>query len=80
MESYLGTIQLFAFDYKDQNWMLCDGSLLNRAQNQALFSLIGTKYGGDGMNNFALPDLRNAAPNPNSLYYIAVAGIYPQMN
>ena len=46
-------------------------------QNTALFSLLGTNYGGNGINNFALPDLRPAAPK-NTVYYICVAGVFPQ--
>lgn len=77
MEPFIGTIQIFAFNYAPVGWALCNGSLLNIAQNSALFSLIGCKYGGNGQTTFALPDLRNAAPNSNSAYYIAVSGIYP---
>jgi microcystin-dependent protein len=57
--------------------MYCDGSLLNVSTNQALFSLLGTNFGGDGKTTFGVPDLRNASPNPNMHYCIALAGIYP---
>jgi microcystin-dependent protein len=60
-EPFLGQIELFAFDYPPRNWAVCDGSLLLIGQNQALFSLLGTTYGGDGLNNFRLPDLRGRA-------------------
>ena len=58
MEDYIGTIKIFAFNFAPRNWASCDGQLLSIAQNQALFSLIGTIYGGDGRTTFALPDLR----------------------
>ena len=57
-ESYIGEIRAFAGNFAPEGWALCDGSLLAIASNTALFSLIGTTYGGDGQNTFALPDLR----------------------
>lgn len=62
MDQYLGEIRLCAFDYAPGGWALCDGTLLSIAQNQALFSLLGTQYGGDGVSTFALPDLRGRTP------------------
>lgn len=62
MDPFLGEIRMFAGNYAPQDWHLCDGSVLNINSNQALFSLIGTTYGGDGINNFCLPDLRGRAP------------------
>lgn len=55
---YLGEIRMFTCAYAPQTWHLCDGSLLNVQQNAALYSLIGTKFGGDGKTTFGLPDLR----------------------
>ena len=55
---YIGEIRLFAGNYAPVNWHLCDGTLLPISGNEALFSLIGTAYGGNGVNNFALPDFR----------------------
>lgn len=56
---YLGEIALCSFDFPPKGWAFCDGTLLNIDKNtQALFSLIGNRYGGDGVTNFALPDLR----------------------
>jgi microcystin-dependent protein len=55
---YMGTIQAFAFPFAPKNWATCNGQLMAITQNQALFSLIGTTYGGDGITTFALPDLR----------------------
>ena len=57
-EAYLGEIRLFAGDYAPQGWHLCNGALLSINEYQALYSLIGTTYGGDGVTNFGLPDLR----------------------
>lgn len=62
MDPILGSIQLFAFDWAPQGWLRCDGTLLPITQYTALFSLLGTTYGGDGQTNFALPDLRGRAP------------------
>lgn len=62
MESYLGEIRLFAGSYAPQNWNFCDGTLLSISQYDALYSLIGTTFGGDGTKNFALPDLRGRVP------------------
>ncbi len=58
----IGEIKLFAGNFPPSGWAFCDGQLLPIVGNQALFSLIGTTYGGNGQNNFALPDLRGAAP------------------
>lgn len=63
MDSYIGEIRMFAGRFAPQGWAFCDGALLpiNQA-NEALFNLIGTTYGGNGVNNFALPDLRGRIP------------------
>jgi microcystin-dependent protein len=57
-EAFLGEIRIFAGNFAPNGWALCEGQLLPIAQNTALFSLLGTMYGGDGKTNFALPDLR----------------------
>lgn len=62
MDGYLGEIRLFAFPKAPDNWLLCQGQLLPIAQNQALYSLLGVSYGGDGKTTFALPDLRGRTP------------------
>lgn len=61
-EPFLAEIRMFSFDFVPKGWHRCDGSLLPINQNQAVFSLLGTQYGGDGITNFALPDLRDRAP------------------
>lgn len=61
-EPYLGEIRMFAGNFAPEGWMFCDGQLLSIAENDALFSLLGITYGGDGQQTFALPDLRGRAP------------------
>lgn len=61
-EPYIGTIQLFAFNFAPRGWATCDGQILPISSNQALFSLLGTMYGGNGQTTFALPDLRGRTP------------------
>lgn len=58
MEPFIGQIQAFGFNFAPQNWAFCDGSLLPISEYDTLFALIGTTYGGDGQDTFALPDLR----------------------
>jgi microcystin-dependent protein len=57
-EPFLGEIRMFGFNFAPQGWALCQGQLMPINQNQALFSLLGTFYGGNGTTTFALPDLR----------------------
>ena len=57
-EPFLSEIRLFSFNYPPKGWAFCNGQLLPINQNQALFSLLGTTYGGNGQTTFALPDLR----------------------
>ena len=61
-EDYLGDIKLTAVTFTQRNWMACEGQLLPISEYSALFSLLGTTYGGDGRTNFALPDLRGRVP------------------
>jgi microcystin-dependent protein len=61
-EPFLAEIKIVGFNFPPRNWAMCDGQLLPINQNQALFSLLGTTYGGDGRTNFALPDLRGRTP------------------
>ena len=61
-EPFMGEIKIFSFGFAPKGWALCNGQLLPINQNQALFSLLGTTYGGDGRVNFALPDLRARSP------------------
>jgi microcystin-dependent protein len=61
-DPFIGEIRLFGYTYCPRGWIEADGQLLPISQNEALFSLYGTTYGGDGRTNFALPDLRGRAP------------------
>jgi microcystin-dependent protein len=61
-EPFLSEIRIFSFNFAPKGWALCNGQLLPINQNQALFSLLGTTFGGDGRVNFALPDLRERVP------------------
>lgn len=62
MPPYVGEIILVGFNFAPVGWALCDGSLLPISENETLFQLIGTTYGGDGESTFALPDLRGRVP------------------
>lgn len=62
MDPYIGEIRMFAGNFAPRGWALCNGQLLAISQNTALFSLLGTYYGGDGRTTFALPNLQGAAP------------------
>ena len=61
-EPYLGEIDLLGFNFAPQGWAFCNGQLLSIAENDALFILLGTTYGGDGVSTFGLPDLRGRTP------------------
>ena len=64
-DPFVAEIRIFPFNFAPKGWATCDGQLLPLSQNTALFSLLGTTYGGDGKSNFALPDLQgNAAMHP----------------
>lgn len=66
-EQYIGEIRIVGLSFPPRGWMRCDGQILSIAQNAALFSIIGTQYGGNGINTFALPDLRGRMPMHGSL-------------
>jgi len=61
-EPFVGEIKMFGGNFAPRGWALCDGQLLAVSQNDALFSLLGTIYGGDGRTTFALPDMRGRVP------------------
>lgn len=61
-EPFMGELRLMSFVHPPKGWALCDGQMLPINQNQALFSLLGTTYGGNGQTTFALPDLRGRVP------------------
>ena len=61
-QPYVGEIRMFAGNFPPNGWMFCEGQLLPISENETLFNLIGTTYGGDGQSTFALPDLRGRVP------------------
>ena len=61
-DPFVAEIRIFPFNFAPTGWAFCDGQLMPLSQNTALFSLLGTTYGGDGKSNFALPDLQGRAP------------------
>ncbi|QRK11730.1 tail fiber protein [Archangium violaceum] len=78
----IGEIRMFAGRFEPRGWALCDGRLLSISRHSALFSVLGTTYGGDGMTTFALPDLRERVPSPSGSgatlhYIIALEGAFP---
>ena len=62
MDAFIGSIILFAGNFAPRGWEMCDGRLISIMENTALFSILGTTYGGDGITTFALPDLRGRVP------------------
>lgn len=78
-EPFLGEIRLYAVGQQPDGWIRCDGSTLVLSQHTALYALIGTIYGGDGMHKFGIPDLRETVPLPNTDYYIATQGVFPSL-
>lgn len=83
MEPLLGSLLLVPYNnWAPVGWAICDGTLLPIAQNQALFSLLGTTFGGDGTTNFALPNLTGPtdASGASLNWIIAMNGVYPSRN
>ncbi len=76
MEETIGSIFLQGFNYSTVGALQCDGATLQISQYSALYSLIGTTFGGNGTTTFNLPNLSNAAP-PGVMYCICYAGYYP---
>src|SRR5579863_6141851 len=62
MDPFVAEIRIFPFNFAPKGWAMCDGQILPLSQNTALFSLLGTTYGGDGKSNFALPNMQGNAP------------------
>jgi microcystin-dependent protein len=75
-QPYVGEIRMFAGNFAPAGWMFCEGQLLPISENETLFNLIGTTYGGDGQSTFALPDLRGRIPlhQGNSLILAETGG------
>jgi microcystin-dependent protein len=78
MDAFIGQIAMVGFNFVPMGWANCDGSLLPVSQNQALFSLLGTRYGGNGTQTFALPKLQSwTAANQPVYFIICLQGQYP---
>ena len=79
MEMFLGQIALFAFGFAPRGWQRCDGQILNISQYQALFALLGTNFGGDGRNNFAIPKIDPIKVGNTPVYYYILVedGVFP---
>ena len=84
MEGTLGEIRLFAGTFSPKGWATCNGAVLPINENQALFSILGTTYGGDGRVTFHLPKLDASATGGDGQqvlhYVICIEGVYPQRN
>lgn len=78
IEPYIGQIALFPYNFVPRGWLPCKGYNLKIFSNTALYSLIGTKFGGDGQTTFSLPNL--TSPLEGTDYYIATAGIFPRFD
>jgi microcystin-dependent protein len=76
VEPFLGEVRLVGFGFAPPGWALCEGQLLEISENDTLFQLIGSRFGGDGESTFALPDLRGQ-PEAGLNYVIALTGIFP---
>ena len=73
---FLGEIEIFGFNYPPANFAPCNGALMSIMRNQALFSLLGTTYGGNGVSTFALPTLAPVKPG-GPFYFICINGTFP---
>lgn len=80
MDVFIGQIELFPYQFAPREWASCEGQMLSIEQNTALFSLLGTTFGGDGTRTFALPDLREKTPIKGLTYCIALSGVYPSQS
>ena len=80
-EPFIAEIRTVGFHFAPPGWATCDGQLLRIAQHTALFSLLGTRFGGDGRTNFALPDLSGAEPKGQGGqpvgYLVCLEGVFP---
>ena len=75
MDEILGMIKLFGGNFAPQGWVLCNGGLLSIMENQAVYAIVGNKFGGDGRTNFAVPKLDS--PLDGTIYVMCVNGVYP---
>ena len=70
---FVAEVRIFPFNFAPTGWAFCAGQLMPISQNTALFSLLGTVYGGDGKSTFALPDLQGSAPMQSKCWFAAAA-------
>ena len=77
MEGMIGEIRFFAGNFAPRGWSFCEGQLLDINSNTALFSILGTIYGGDGRTTFGLPNLKGKEPQEGMHYIICLVGIFP---
>ncbi|MBN7773271.1 phage tail protein [Clostridium aminobutyricum] len=77
IDYYVGGIVLFPYSFNLSGWLPCEGQEIQIIQYQALYTLIGTKFGGNGSTTFKLPNLTGAEPISGMRYYIAMTGIFP---
>ncbi|MEP9361101.1 tail fiber protein [Sphingomonas sp. KR3-1] len=77
-DPFVGEVMLFSGSFCPEHWLDADGRILPVRNYEVLYSILGPTYGGDGRTNFAIPDLRKAAPGPHLRYCIAVRGDYPR--
>lgn len=80
MDPLLGDIELFPYGFAPAHWMECAGQILGISQNQALYSLIGTTFGGNGTTTFMLPNIPEDKCPYGMRYYICIQGMYPSRN
>lgn len=74
---FVGDVLIYAFDFTPEGFLLCNGALYSASEYPNLFQLIKGTYGGDGINNFQVPNLLGTEPYPYMKYYIASNGVYP---
>jgi microcystin-dependent protein len=80
LEPFLGELRLLPYPSAPNGWSACQGQLFAIQDDRSLFDLIGTRFGGDGRDDFALPDLSNAEVPSGLQYFIALKGVFPQRN
>lgn len=78
MEYLIGNIELFPYNFVPMGWLSCNGQMVSIMEFQALFAVIGNRYGGDGSSTFALPNMQGEEPIPGLHYLICYEGLFPQ--
>jgi len=76
-DPFIGEIAIFAGTFAPRGWAFCEGQVLAITSFQALYSILGTTYGGDGRKTFKLPDLKKQSKQLKAKYIIALQGVYP---